>query len=140
MKALFVVLVVLFIPQVALASAYVAGDLVKVSGASPFAAKCGLAGQTGKNYPNSEVEPYVAVNPHNEQNIVAVWQSKGQDNADGKEGIYARKYTIAAMTNVAASSIDESDLALFDFFDPTRDIKRRAPCLDSVCHADRARA
>src|SRR6185436_11543528 len=33
-------------------------------------------------------------------NIVAAWQSKGQDNADGKEGIYARRYTAATMANV----------------------------------------
>jgi hypothetical protein len=74
-KALFVVAVVLFIPQVALASAYVAGGLVQVSGTSPFDANCGLvAGQPGTNYPNSEVEPHVDVNPFNGDNLIGAWQ------------------------------------------------------------------
>jgi hypothetical protein len=51
----------------------------RISGASPFAS-CPSIGQF-KNYPNSEVEPYVAVNPRDPANIVAVWQ---QDRwADG---------------------------------------------------------
>jgi hypothetical protein len=52
----------------------VAGSLVRVSGASPFDANCGLAGQTGTNYPNSEVEPYVEVNPANGDNLIGAWQ------------------------------------------------------------------
>ena len=51
----------------------------RISGASPFAS-CPSTGQF-KNYPNSEVEPYVAVNPRDPANSVAVWQ---QDRwADG---------------------------------------------------------
>ena len=71
---MFLMLIVFFVPQVALASAYVAGDLVQVSGASPFTAGCSLAGQTGTNYPNSEVEPYVEVNPANGDNLIGAWQ------------------------------------------------------------------
>jgi hypothetical protein len=74
MKALFVVALVLFVPQVAQASAYMVEALVQVSGASPFDATCGLAGQTGTNYPNSEVEPYVDVNPANGDNHIGAWQ------------------------------------------------------------------
>ena len=76
-KALFVVAVVLLIPQVAQASAYVKGALVQVSGPTPFVGNnkdCGLAGQTGENYPNSEVEPYVEVNPANGNNLIGAWQ------------------------------------------------------------------
>jgi hypothetical protein len=53
--------------------------LVEVSGPSPYAA-CTLGGP-GTNYPNAEVEPYVAVNPANTRNVVGAWQ---QDRwADG---------------------------------------------------------
>jgi hypothetical protein len=73
-RIILLVTVLLLVPQVALASAYVAGDLVQVSGASPFDANCGLAGQTGTNYPNSEVEPYVEANPANGNNLIGAWQ------------------------------------------------------------------
>src|SRR5829696_1310880 len=74
-KALCVAAVVLFAPQVAWASAYGAGSLVRVSGTSPFAGShCGLAGQRGENLLNSEVEPFVDVSPANADNIIGVWQ------------------------------------------------------------------
>src|SRR5215212_2603210 len=75
MKALCLAAVVLFVPQVAWASSYGAGSLVRVSGTSPFAgSNCALAGQTGKNFLNSEVEPYVEVNPANGDNLIGAWQ------------------------------------------------------------------
>ena len=86
-KALFVVAVVLLIPQVALASAYMAGDLVQVSGASPFTARCSLAGQTGTNYPNSEVEPYVEVNPANGNNLIGAWQQDRWSNGGSRGNV-----------------------------------------------------
>ena len=86
-KALFVVAVVLLIPQVALASAYVRGDLVKVSGATPFGPNCGLAGQDGTNYPNSEVEPYVEVNPANGNNIIGAWQQDRWSNGGSRGNV-----------------------------------------------------
>jgi hypothetical protein len=74
-KALCLAAAVLFVPQVAWASAYGAGSLVRVSGTSPFAgSNCGLAGQKGKNFLNSEVEPFVDVSPTNGDNIIGVWQ------------------------------------------------------------------
>ena len=74
-KALCLAAAVLFVPQVAWASAYGAGSLVRVSGTSPFAGShCGLAGQTGENFLNSEVEPFVDVNPANGDNIIGAWQ------------------------------------------------------------------
>ena len=62
-RIILLVTVVLLVPQVAWASTFAVGPTVQVSGASPFDANCGLAGQSGTNYPNSEVEPYVDVNP-----------------------------------------------------------------------------
>lgn len=42
--------------------------------------------QPGTNYPNSEVEPFVAVNPANERNVLALWQQDRWSNA-GSRGI-----------------------------------------------------
>jgi len=44
------------------------------SGPSPFAPGCNGVPQTGTLYPNAEVEPFVAVNPHRPMNLVGVWQ------------------------------------------------------------------
>src|SRR5918997_95370 len=85
MKALCVAAVVLFVPQVAWASSYVAGSLVRVSGTSPFAgSNCGLAGQTGKNFINSEVETFVDVNPANGDNIIGAWQQDRWSNGGSR--------------------------------------------------------
>jgi hypothetical protein len=73
-RIILLVTVVLFVPQVAWASSFAVGPTVQVSGASPFDANCGLAGQTGTNYPNSEVEPYVDVNPNDGANLIGAWQ------------------------------------------------------------------
>ena len=64
---------------------YVAGSLVRVSGTSPFAgSNCGLAGQTGKNFLNSEVEPFVDVNPANGNNIIGAWQQDRWSNGGSR--------------------------------------------------------
>ena len=52
-----------------------AGDpQFRVSGTSPFAAGCDGAPVFGTLYVNAEVEPMVAVNPRNANNVVGVWQ------------------------------------------------------------------
>jgi BNR repeat-like domain len=73
-RIILLVTVVLLVPQVAWASTFAVGPTVQVSGASPFDATCGLAGQSGTNYPNSEVEPYVEVNPKDGANLIGAWQ------------------------------------------------------------------
>jgi hypothetical protein len=48
-----------------------------------------VAAQEGTNFPNSEVEPFLAVNPTNQANIVAVWQQdrwEGRAEAAGARG------------------------------------------------------
>ena len=55
------------------------GPLVKITGPSPFRACTAddLPGQTAEgsvNYPGSEVEPYIDVNPKRPLNLVTVWQ------------------------------------------------------------------
>ena len=57
------------------------------SAATPFAANCEGA-QVGTLYPNAEVEPYLAINPANTQNFVAVWQQDRWSNG-GARGIVA---------------------------------------------------
>ncbi len=62
------------------------GPLVTVSGPSPFAS-CTIGGP-GTNYVNAEVEPYVAVNPTNLNNIIGVWQQDRWNNG-GAHGLVA---------------------------------------------------
>jgi hypothetical protein len=87
-KALCIAAVVLFVPQVAWASSYGAGSLVRVSGTSPFAGShCGLAGQRGRNFLNSEVEPFVDVSPANGKNIIGVWQQDRWSNSASRGNV-----------------------------------------------------
>jgi BNR repeat-like domain len=58
----------------------------KASGATPFAADCNGVAQAGTLYPNSEVEPFVAVNPRNPLNLVGVWQQDRWSNG-GSQGL-----------------------------------------------------
>jgi hypothetical protein len=46
----------------------------RITGVSPFAPGCDGVLPTGTVYVNAEVEPFVAVNPVNPGNVVAVWQ------------------------------------------------------------------
>src|SRR5438046_3932355 len=66
--------------------ALAASGPVDASGLSPFAA-CTVGGP-GTNYPNSEVEPFVAVNPTNPSNIVGVFQQDRWSNG-GAHGLVA---------------------------------------------------
>lgn len=59
--------------------------LVRVSGASPFAADCNGAPQEGTLFPNAEVEPWVSANPSDPRNLVAVWQQDRWSNG-GAQG------------------------------------------------------
>ena len=60
------------------APANVLGSQVQISGASPFGvlADCGnFPSQSGSiNFVDSEVEPWIDVNPADADNIVAIWQ------------------------------------------------------------------
>ena len=66
--------------------ALAASGPVDVSGLSPFAA-CTIGGP-GTNFVNSEVEPFVAVNPANPNNIVGVFQQDRWSNG-GAHGLVA---------------------------------------------------
>ena len=58
----------------------------RVTGADPYAG-CTLGGP-GYNYPSAEVEPYVAVNPANGNNLIGVWQQDRWTNG-GAHGLAA---------------------------------------------------
>jgi hypothetical protein len=59
---------------------------VRASGPTAFAANCNGAPQTGTLYPNSEVEPFVTVNPQDQAHIVGVWQQDRWSNG-GAQGL-----------------------------------------------------
>lgn len=61
----------------------------RVSGPSPFLADCnGPAFPIVAAYVNAEVEPYVAINPHDPKNLIAVYQEDRYPN-DGANGVLA---------------------------------------------------
>jgi hypothetical protein len=64
-----------------------AAPLTTVSSTDPYA-NCSNAGQPGTNYADAEVEPQVAVNPHQAGNIVGVWQQDRWSNG-GARGLVA---------------------------------------------------
>jgi hypothetical protein len=85
---LFTVLIVVVGTAVSGASAspFVAGPLTLASGLSPFGA-CTIGGP-GTNYPNTEIEPWLDVNPTNSNNIIGVYQQDRWDNG-GAHGLVA---------------------------------------------------
>lgn len=63
-----------------------ASGLVLVSTSNPYAG-CTIGGP-GTNYPNAEVEPYVAANPANPSHLIGVWQQDRWSNG-GAHGLVA---------------------------------------------------
>src|SRR5919204_6979861 len=59
--------------------------VVTVSGPSPFSAGCNPS-TFGTVYPNAEVEPYVASNPANRQDMIGVWQ-QDRWSTGGSQGL-----------------------------------------------------
>jgi len=68
------------------ASSFGADPLVQVSGSSPFAGCTAddVGDQSGTLYPNSEVEPWVEVNPTDEDNIVGAYQQDRWSNGGSR--------------------------------------------------------
>jgi hypothetical protein len=99
MQRLVVLAGVLGLAAVAWAGTFFASPLVLVSGPSPFAhcVEDGVAQQTGTNFINSAVEPWVEVNPTNPRNLVGTWQQDRWSNG-GSRGLVA-----AISTNGGAS-------------------------------------
>ena len=70
------------------AGVFTASTPIQVSGASPFASCTADSGQTGTNFANTEVEPWVDVNPTDANNIVATWQQDRWSDG-GSRGLVA---------------------------------------------------
>ena len=68
------------------AGPFTAGPLVQVSGTSPFldCTADNVAGQTGQVFLNSEVEPWIDVNPTDGDNIVGIWQQDRWSNGGAR--------------------------------------------------------
>jgi hypothetical protein len=68
------------------AAPFTVGPLVQVSGTSPFdnCTADDVAGQSGTNFPDSEVEPWIDVNPTNLDNIVGMWQQDRWSNGGAR--------------------------------------------------------
>jgi hypothetical protein len=65
------------------AGPFTRSPLKVVSVSSPFA-DCDISGQSGVNFLNSEVEPWVEVNPTDPNNIIAVWQQDRWSNGGAR--------------------------------------------------------
>ena len=71
------------------AATFTLGPLVQVSGTSPFPAGCdSFADQSGEVFLNSEVEPWIDVNPVDPNNMIGVWQQDRWSNG-GSRGLLA---------------------------------------------------
>jgi hypothetical protein len=68
----------------------VVGPTLASGGGTPFGVGCGGPGEAGGgvNFPNTEVEPWVEVNPQNPSNIVGFWQQDRWNNG-GAHGLVA---------------------------------------------------
>jgi hypothetical protein len=75
-----------FAPQAGAVPAANEGSAVLASGASPIIGCDGDQATSGINFPNSEVEPWMAVNPANPSNLLAAWQQDRWNNG-GSEGL-----------------------------------------------------
>ena len=75
--------------QPALAGPLSPGPLVQTSGVSPFAACTAdnVAAQSGQVFMNSEVEPWIDVNPEDTTNIVGIYQQDRWSNGGARSNV-----------------------------------------------------
>ena len=71
------------------AGVVVTGPLTAVSGASPFGplSNCGNFPDGGQNFNNTEVEPWIDVNPTNPDNVVSIWQQDRWSNGGSRGNV-----------------------------------------------------
>ena len=112
-------LVVLFTPT-ALAGPGTAGPNVKVSGASPFATCTAdnVAGQTGTNYLNTEVEPWIEVSSVDRSgdgapDRIGAYQQDRWSNG-GSRGIVASVFHAGAWQQVVIPGVSKCSGGAFD--------------------------
>ncbi|MGH9155117.1 MAG: sialidase family protein, partial [Acidimicrobiales bacterium] len=89
-----------------------ADPLVQVSGASPFrgCTADGAAAQEGEVFPDTEVEPWLVVNPADPRQVAALWQQDRWSNGGsrglvvGSSGDGGRTWATAPLPGVSACS------------------------------------
>lgn len=88
-RVLVLTLTIALVPQTAGAAPLTTGPLVQVSGASPIAGCTAddVAGQFGSVSLNSEVEPWVEVDPTNSAHIVGTWQQDRWSNGGARGNV-----------------------------------------------------
>jgi hypothetical protein len=79
-------------PQAIAAPAANEGAAVLASGASPIAGCIGDQPDSGTNFTNSEVEPWLAVNQANPSNLLAAWQQDRWNNGGSKGVVTATSF------------------------------------------------
>ena len=72
--------------------------LTRVSPASPFAPGCDAATERGTSYLNAEVEPLVAINPANPQELYGAWQQDRWSDFGGSHGLNGARSADGGMT------------------------------------------
>lgn len=86
------------------AGSYQTLALTGISGPSPFAA-CDVSAQPGVSFVDSEVEPFVAVNPTNPLNIVAAWQQDWWSNGAARGLVTAASFDGGLTYTTAVPSV-----------------------------------
>jgi len=90
MRRVLVPLVCMLVASVGVSTARADVDsLVRASGASPFAAGCNGAAQTGTLFTNAEVEPWVESSPDDPRDLIAVWQQDRWSNGGAQGNLTA---------------------------------------------------
>ena len=102
------------------ASTFVADPLVQVSGASPFAGCTADARAAGTVYLNSEVEPWIDVNPTNADNLVGIWQQDRWDNGGARGLVSGRSVDGGLRGQWSSSPASRSARAARTTAPPTR--------------------
>lgn len=84
-----IALAVFAVPLLVTTATAAVGPRVVVSTPSPYAVACNGAPQSGTNFRDSEVEPFVAVNPARRRDRIGVWQ-QDRWSSGGANGVLAR--------------------------------------------------
>jgi hypothetical protein len=93
MRRLLVSAVLVLLASVGVSAARAdVGDLVRVTGPSPFAPGCNVRPQTGTVFRNAEVEPWIESNPDSPRNLIAVWQQDRWSNGGANGNLTAYSF------------------------------------------------
>jgi hypothetical protein len=102
-------------PSPATADPLATTALVQVSGASPFAPSCGLEAAGGQVFLDSEVEPFVSVNPTDPANLVGIWQQDRWSNGGARGNVAGVSFDGGASWQlVLLGGVTECDGGAFD--------------------------